>query len=481
MSVNGAGPAVGTLLQRRYRVSARVASGGMGTVYQGWDERLDRGVAIKLLHPHLAEDDDVRSRFRSEARHAAKVRHPNVVAMLDQDDHDGIPFIVMELVDGPSLRAVLRRRTCLPPAELVTLMTAVCAGLTAVHDAGLVHRDIKPENLLYDTSGQVRVADFGIARALDSTRFTPTGTLLGSVQYIAPEVVLGGAATPATDQYALGIVAFETLTGRTPLPAEEPLAAALRHAREDVPPPSSLRPEIGADLDAVVLTATAKDPDHRHASLGAFVDGLRRAVDGAAVDRGRPLDNTDVLPTPDAVTRVTRGRPRQWRLFAPTRSPSDRERQATAPAHDRSPQPTTPAKDRPRQPAPSQNDRAPQRTPPANERPPQPATPPYDRAPQRTPPQNDRAPQRATAPDRGVRRHTPEAPPYERRRRTSALAIAALAFTLVEAGAVVAPVLGFLALRRIDRSHGALRGDAIAGLAIIFGLVRLAFGLFSLL
>lgn len=426
MPVHGAGPETGMLLQRRYRVAARIASGGMGTVYRGWDERLDRAVAVKVLHPHLAEDAEVRDRFQAEARHAARVRHANVVAVLDQDEHDDAPFIVMELVDGPSLRDVLDRRSWIEPTELFDVLVEVCAGLGAVHDVGLVHRDVKPENLLFDASGHVRVADFGIARALDSTRLTPVGTMLGSVQYMAPEVVLGQAATWASDQYSLGIVAFEALTGRTPLPAEVPMAAALRHAREQVPPPSSVRPDIAAAIDRVVMTATAKEPTARYASLDALLDALRAAVGGATEADGRP--RTHVLPAPSPTTR--------------------RSAPASAPRH----------------PAPPADDDASRRRSRLGRRRrgsdvPQPAAAAATRGP---------AP-RTAAPPQPVATHRP----VYVRTRMSALAIVSLAFTLVQIGAFVAPVLGLVALRRIDRSHGALRGEAVAGLAILLGLARL--------
>jgi serine/threonine protein kinase len=422
MPVHGAGPETGTLLQRRYRVAARIASGGMGTVYRAWDERLDRAVAVKLLHPHLAEDAEVRNRFRAEARHAARVRHPNVVAVLDQDEHDGTPFIVMELVDGPSLCDLLNRRTRLAPAELLAFLVEICAGLGAVHDVGLVHRDVKPENLLHDVSGHVRVADFGIARALDSTMLTPVGTMLGSVQYMAPEVVLGQAATWRSDQYSLGIVAFEALTGRTPLPAEVPMAAALRHAREQVPPPSSARPEVTPAIDRVVMTATAKEPAARYPSLDALLDALRVAVDGTDGGAGgRP--RTDILPAPSPTTR---------------RPVSD---------------PAPPAGDD----ASGRRRRARRRS--RGSDVPQPA-----RAPSAPVP----APRAAVL----AQPLATQRPVYVRA-RMSALAIVALAFTLVQIGAFVAPVLGLVALRRIDRSHGALRGEAVAGLAILLGLARL--------
>lgn len=267
-----------TLLAGRYRCDARIAAGGMGVVHRGWDLRLDRAVAVKVLHGHLAAEPDVERRFRAEARHAARVKHPNVVALLDQDEHDGVPFIVMELITGPTLREVLRRRGRLSPPEVVEWLAPVCAGLSAVHRTGLVHRDVKPENLLFDAGGRMRVADFGIARALDASSHTPAGMLLGSVRYMAPEVVLGRPASTASDQYALGIVLFEAVTGQAPLAADDPAVVAMRHAREDVPAPSSVDPAISPALDEVVTVATARAPGARYADLDALLAAARGAV-----------------------------------------------------------------------------------------------------------------------------------------------------------------------------------------------------------
>jgi hypothetical protein len=441
MPVQNAGPATAaTVLARRYRVDARIASGGMGTVHRGWDLRLHRAVAVKLLHPHLAEDDEVRARFHAEARHAARVRHPNVVAVLDADEHDGRPFIVMELVDGPSLREQMARRTHLSPRVLLHELTGVCAGLEAVHAVDLVHRDVKPENLLHDADGRVRVADFGIARALDSTNLTPAGTLLGSVQYMAPEVVLGSAATAASDQYSLGIIAFEALTGETPLPAEVPMAVALRRAREQVPAPSTVRSAITTAVDHVVTTATAREPDDRFPSLEALLAELRSAVGSteAVDDAWPPRVRTAALRTPHAPTSHRAATPAR-RSGRPSAQQAGGARQVARQA------------------------------------------PPVADAPQPSHARGRRARSRGgdvAVP--GDRRHTAEPAPAAQprpvyvRARMSALALLALAFTLVEAGMIAAPVLGVLALRRIDRSHGALRGEAVAALAIVIGLLRLA-------
>jgi len=254
----------------------------MATIFRARDERLDRDVAVKVLHAHLAEDDDLRDRFRAEARAAAGLLHPNIVNVFDSGT-DGLPFIVMEYVDGPSLREVLSARGRLSVREVLTVLEPVCAGLTRAHRAGLVHRDVKPENVLVASDGTVKVADFGIARAVTEAGAafggdTATGTLLASVDYVAPELVRGLDATPASDQYAVGILLYELLTGRVPLPGSEPLEAATRHVREDVPPPGAGVDGIPEALDAVVARATAREPEDRYDDLGALVAALRAAV-----------------------------------------------------------------------------------------------------------------------------------------------------------------------------------------------------------
>lgn len=306
------------LVGGRYRIDARVGSGGMATVYRAVDGELDRPVAVKLLHPHLAEDDHARQRFRTEARHAARLSHPNLVTVFDHGI-DGRPFIVMEWVDGGSLRDRLQREGPLTPEATAEVVTALCAGLATVHEAGLVHRDVKPENVLLARAGP-KVADFGIARALADPTLTPTGEIIGSPHYLAPEIVHGGDPTPASDQYAVGVLVFEVLTGRVPLPADNLEAIVLRHAREPVPPPSSVRAGVSPALDAVVTRATATDPADRHPSVDALSAALRAAVDapsgGETLLRAAPFSTTtaapdatrDSVPGDDTVGAVT-GRP----------------------------------------------------------------------------------------------------------------------------------------------------------------------------
>jgi len=269
------------ILAARYRLEARVGAGGMATIYRARDLTLDRDVAVKVLHAHLVDDAGLRERFRTEARHAAKLLHPNIVNVFDTGDRDGpggLPWIVMEYVDGPSLRDVLRERGSLRPGEALAVVEPLARALARAHAGGVVHRDVKPENVLVAPDGTPKIADFGIARAVAATSHTQTGTLIGSVHYMAPELVSGRPATTATDQYALGVLLYELLTGEQPLDADNAMAIALRHAQEPIPAPSARNPAVPAALDAVVARATAADPGARFASMDDFAAALRAAV-----------------------------------------------------------------------------------------------------------------------------------------------------------------------------------------------------------
>jgi eukaryotic-like serine/threonine-protein kinase len=281
-------PMVDRLLDGRYAVESRLARGGMASVYLATDTRLDRRVAVKVMHPGLAEDPDFVARFNREARASARLSHPDIVAVYDQGEDDGQAFLVMEYVPGATLRAVLRDRGRLSTGEALAVMDHVLAALAAAHDAGLVHRDVKPENVLVTADGRVKVADFGLARAVAGHHLTAAdGALLGSPAYLAPEQVRDGTADARTDVYAAGIMLFELLTGQPPYVGEHAVAVAQRHVSEDVPPPSSVASGVPAELDALVLAATARDPDERppdaramHRSLVAVRDrlGLHAAV-----------------------------------------------------------------------------------------------------------------------------------------------------------------------------------------------------------
>lgn len=308
------------MLADRYRLDSRAGAGGMATIYRARDLTLDRDVAVKVLHPHLMDDEGLRERFRTEARHAAKLLHPNIVNVFDTGDRhgpDGLPWIVMEFVDGPSLREVITQRSQLSPAEALSIVEPVASALARAHEGGLIHRDIKPENVLIAADGTPKVADFGIARAVAETSHTQTGTLIGSVHYMAPELVSGKPATTATDQYALGIVLYELLTGSQPLPAESPMAIALRHAQEPVPPAALLAPDIPAALDHVIARATALRPEDRYADMASFASALRAAIPQgpqpvvvhATLRDGR--DHTLVIPAAGATTTVVAPTARQ--------------------------------------------------------------------------------------------------------------------------------------------------------------------------
>ncbi|CAN5750014.1 Stk1 family PASTA domain-containing Ser/Thr kinase [soil metagenome] len=306
--VAGAGPiAVGALLGGRYRMTARIGAGGMATIYRAYDESLDRDVAVKVLHPHLADDASFLARFRTEARNAAALLHPHIVNVFDQGVAD-LPYIVMELVDGPSVRQLLDSRGRLPPAEMLAVVGPVCEALARAHASDVVHRDIKPENILIAAGGNPKVADFGIARAAAATSHTATGTLIGSVHYMAPEIVDGQEATDRTDQYAVGVLIFELLTGRKSLPADSPMAVAVRHAREPVPPPSRYVTDAPRALDRVVAKATAAQPAKRYPDMAALAMALRAAVPGPPQPVTVPVADSEatvVIPATSPATTTT--------------------------------------------------------------------------------------------------------------------------------------------------------------------------------
>lgn len=271
-------PLVGRLLDGRYRLDASIARGGMATVYRATDLRLDRTVAVKVMRPALAEDHDFVDRFAREARAAAGLSSPEVVAVHDQgtDAATGTAYLVMEHVAGSTLRDVVRDHGPLPPARALDLLEPVLRALAAAHAAGLVHRDVKPENVLLGDDGRVKVADFGLARAIESSNVTATtGLLIGTVAYLAPEQVEHGRADTRTDVYAAGILLFELLTGVPPYSSDSPMSVAYRHVHEDVPAPSRLVEGIPVELDELVLAATRRDPSARPVDAGAFLAELR--------------------------------------------------------------------------------------------------------------------------------------------------------------------------------------------------------------
>ncbi len=267
----------------------------MATVYEATDLRLDRVVALKVMHPHLAHDQAFVARFQREAKAAAKLTHGHVVAVYDQGDDDGLVYLAMEYVPGRTLRDVLRQYGPLSPEQALVFLDPVLEALSAAHAAGFVHRDIKPENVLISNDGRVKVADFGLARALSTDdRSVTQGMIIGTVAYLSPEQVERGEADGRSDVYAAGILLFEMITGRVPHAGESPLSVAYQHVNNDVPPPSSVRPEIPADVDALVVTSTRRDPSLRYQNASDFLADVRRVR--AMLPPPRPfVDSRDTL------------------------------------------------------------------------------------------------------------------------------------------------------------------------------------------
>lgn len=322
-------PLVDRLLDGRYAIEARLARGGMASVYLATDIRLERRVAVKVMHAALAEDPEFVARFNREARAAARLSHPAVVSVYDQGTDDGHVFLVMEYVAGSTLREVLRDRGKLTPAEAVAVMDYVLAALGAAHTAGLVHRDVKPENVLITPDGRVKVADFGLARAIAGTTLTgDDGMLLGTASYVSPEQVRDGAADARSDVYSAGILMFELLTGTVPFSADSPLSVAYRHLSDDVPAPSSRAGGIPAELDAVVRSATSREPANRYADGGAMhtaLDEAKRTLNLHGVVPAPPGDNTInlVRANAPAATTVSSGGGQQTIALPPATDDDD--------------------------------------------------------------------------------------------------------------------------------------------------------------
>ena len=325
---------VGRVLDGRYRIQERIARGGMATVYRAVDLRLDRPVAVKVMHPALAEDAEFVSRFTREAKAAARLSHPNVVAVFDQGSDGGVVFLVMEYVDGATLRDLIRERGRLSPRQSLDVMAPVLSALEAAHSAGIVHRDIKPENVLISGDGRIKVADFGLARAIaDSNLTATTGLLIGTAAYLAPEQIEHGTADPRTDLYAAGIVLYELLTGKPPYVGATPMAVVFKHVHEQVPAPSLVQPEVPRQIDALVLDATQREPADRPPTAAELLEQLEAA---ARTLPPEPLDltqRTQVLG--EHLTTVLRNGPAQTLIAPPdwptTPPPAVREPQRRRP------------------------------------------------------------------------------------------------------------------------------------------------------
>jgi serine/threonine protein kinase len=265
---------LGTTLSGRYRLEARIGTGGMSTVYRALDETLQRRVAIKLMNREVATESDQLERFRREARAVAQLSHPNIVGVIDAGEDESRPYIVFEYVEGETLKERIRRLGRLPIAEAVAYAIEIARALGAAHARHIVHRDVKPQNVLLDEEGQAKVTDFGIARTLDEEGLTADGRVLGTTDYVSPEQALGQPVTGQSDLYSLGIVLYEMLTGEVPFHGENQVAVAMKHVREQIPDVQRGRPEVSATLAAVVETATAKRLDERYADDAEFIADL---------------------------------------------------------------------------------------------------------------------------------------------------------------------------------------------------------------
>ncbi|MBL3668730.1 Stk1 family PASTA domain-containing Ser/Thr kinase [Streptomyces sp. M2CJ-2] len=272
-------PLVGQLLDGRYRVEARIAVGGMATVYRAVDTRLDRVLALKVMHPALAADGSFVERFIREAKSVARLAHPNVVQVFDQGTDGAYVYLAMEYIAGCTLRDVLRERGALQPRAALDILEPTLAALGAAHRAGFVHRDMKPENVLIGDDGRVKVADFGLVRAVDTVTNT-TGTVLGTVAYLAPEQIESGSADPRVDVYACGILLYEMLTGEKPHDGDSPAIVLYKHLHDDVPPPSAAVPGMAYALDELVASATARNPEVRPYDAVALLAQVREARGG---------------------------------------------------------------------------------------------------------------------------------------------------------------------------------------------------------
>ena len=319
-------PLVGRVLDGRYEIVRRLARGGMAVVYLGNDLRLSRTVAVKVMHESLGGDADFVARFNREACAAAGLSHPNIVSVFDQGVDNGRPYIVMEYVEGRTLRQVMAREGAMTPQRAVDLLLPVASAVAAAHEAGIVHRDLKPENVLIGERGQTKVADFGLARAVTAQTSAASGTLIGTVSYIAPELVTQGSGDQRTDVYALGVVLYEMLTGRKPHTGENPIQVAYSHVHHEIEPPSNASPTPLPDyVDALVTQAAARDPRVRPRNASVLADDLRLVRDALLAGKGSdpllvarirggaadpsesltaplPVNTTRVLPSTDKTT-----------------------------------------------------------------------------------------------------------------------------------------------------------------------------------
>ncbi|CAB5073403.1 unannotated protein [freshwater metagenome] len=330
----------GVLIDGRYEIHDLLARGGMATVYTALDTRLDRIVAVKVMHSHLAQDEEFVSRFIREAKAAASLTHPNVIAVHDQGWHQGGPpavFLVMEYVEGPTLRDILREQGKMSVDEALNILEEILAGIGAAHRAGIVHRDIKPENVILADDGRIKVADFGLARELSSgsTLTADAGLVIGTISYLSPEQVERGVADARSDVYASGIILFELLTGKKPFEGESAIQVAYKHVHDDVPLPSTLSGNVPPAVDALVRRATARDADLRPRDANVFLREVQATREPAPTS---PSENfTTLIPAqvphtaaspPPPVSEIAMSEPVAKKSAASTASQSPRGKRA---------------------------------------------------------------------------------------------------------------------------------------------------------
>jgi eukaryotic-like serine/threonine-protein kinase len=302
---------IGTVLSGRYRLEAKLGSGGMSTVYLARDETLDRPVAAKVMHREMSEQEDQLQRFRQEARAVAKLTHPNVVSVIDAGEDGGYPYIVFEYVKGETLKQRIARVGALDTQEAIAYAIEVARGLSVAHARNMVHRDIKPQNVLIDEEGRAKLTDFGISRQLEQDGMTATGRVLGTTDYVAPEQAMGKGADPRSDIYSLGVVLYEMLVGQVPFHADSQVGVAMKHVNEELPDVQRRRPEASAAVALVVERATAKDPAERYQGIGEMIDDLETALEVEAARAGSTTgEATSVLDAVPAPKRKLSGRAR---------------------------------------------------------------------------------------------------------------------------------------------------------------------------
>jgi eukaryotic-like serine/threonine-protein kinase len=316
MEARSSSAMIGTVLSGRYRLEAKLGSGGMSTVYLAQDQTLDRPVAVKVMHREMSEQADQLERFRQEARAVAKLSHPNVVSVIDAGEDGGYPYIVFEYVEGETLKQRIGREGALEPQEAIAYAIEIARGLSVAHARNMVHRDIKPQNILIDAEGRAKLTDFGISRQLEQDGMTATGRVLGTTDYVAPEQAMGREVDPRSDVYSLGVVLYEMLVGQVPFQADSQVGVAMKHVNEELPDVQRRRPEVSATVALVVERATAKDPAKRYQHVGEMIDDLSTALEVEAARAGSTTgEATSVLDAVPPPKRKLPGRGR-WSWLA---------------------------------------------------------------------------------------------------------------------------------------------------------------------